>query len=431
MRNHLKRILAVVLTLMLFWPSLPFAESQRSYDYPYENPFRATSTFALLESRYAQRVGTYVELPILPGRKEVPHLEQYRRLGVLYYSQDGAAPLVLVIPGLGGYALDNAPQWLAEHFFERGFHVIVVPSAFNWRFAIAASTTGRPGITRMDALDLLRVMRTTLDYWKREIREPIAEVGLLGYSLGGLQAAFVARAWDPEAMGFSLGRVLLINPPIDLRHAAGELDEFYGMHAVFGPEKARRLENDIAGAARVYVTDHDIEDPGYFENLNKKFEFTPDELKFGIGLLYREVLSNVIFASQQVHDLGILEAPVNPPRFVKRLAEAKRFGFRDYYRQFLLPYTAEDTAEELFDNNSLASIETFIRSNRDLFVMHNQDDILVEDGDLEYLRRVFGHRAIVYPKGGHLGNLWFPENLENIIELFRMRRYENKRAQMQ
>jgi hypothetical protein len=40
------------------------------------------------------------------------------------------------------------------------------------------------------------------------------------------------------------------------------------------------------------------------------------------------------------------------------------------------------------------------------------------DGDVDYLREVFGDRAKIYNKGGHVGNLDYRDNIADIIDFF-------------
>ncbi len=57
--------------------------------------------------------------------------------------------------------------------------------------------------------------------------------------------------------------------------------------------------------------------------------------------------------------------------------------------------------------------------NKNIFVMHNLDDFLASRADLEYLEGVLGDRLKLYPYGGHLGNLWCPQNRRDIVSVFR------------
>jgi hypothetical protein len=46
--------------------------------------------------------------------------------------------------------------------------------------------------------------------------------------------------------------------------------------------------------------------------------------------------------------------------------------------------------------------------------MENQDDFLARPEDIEALRSWLGARLYLYPRGGHLGNLWFGRNAEDL-----------------
>ena len=50
--------------------------------------------------------------------------------------------------------------------------------------------------------------------------------------------------------------------------------------------------------------------------------------------------------------------------------------------------------------------------------MHNADDILLAEGDIDYLRDVFGERAQIYPRGGHSGNMAYIDNVAHMLDFF-------------
>jgi hypothetical protein len=54
-----------------------------------------------------------------------------------------------------------------------------------------------------------------------------------------------------------------------------------------------------------------------------------------------------------------------------------------------------------------------------VYVMHNADDFLVDRKSLEEVKDALGDRLTVYPYGGHLGNLWYAENKESVLRIFR------------
>lgn len=69
--------------------------------------------------------------------------------------------------------------------------------------------------------------------------------------------------------------------------------------------------------------------------------------------------------------------------------------------------------------SSLKSLEQALVKNKNIFLMHNQDDFLVSGEDLDYLDRIFGNRAKIYPYGGHMGNLWYWQNKKDIVSIFK------------
>jgi hypothetical protein len=98
---------------------------------------------------------------------------------------------------------------------------------------------------------------------------------------------------------------------------------------------------------------------------------------------------------------------------------AMRLGFTDYVHSFFYPYyKAQDpslTREGLIEKMSLAGIEQYLRSATKIEVMHNEDDLILEPGEIEFFRRVFGERAKIYPHGGHCGNMDYRDNVAHML----------------
>lgn len=64
-------------------------------------------------------------------------------------------------------------------------------------------------------------------------------------------------------------------------------------------------------------------------------------------------------------------------------------------------------------------MESYLASSAKIGVITNEDDFILAPGELDYLRRVFGSRLKVYPRGGHLGNLEYRDNMAFLIERLR------------
>jgi len=75
--------------------------------------------------------------------------------------------------------------------YKAGYHVITLPSPAHPNFIISASRCHVPGDLAEDAADLYTLMETVWNKAKRDIE--VSDFYLGGYSLGGTQAAFVAK----------------------------------------------------------------------------------------------------------------------------------------------------------------------------------------------------------------------------------------------
>ena len=97
----------------------------------------------------------------------------------------------------------------------------------------------------------------------------------------------------------------------------------------------------------------------------------------------------------------------------------------DYNEKIGLPLwrlqSAEPEAdlESFIKRGSLARILDRLRGNSRVRIMHNADDPLANRKSIEELKNALGDQVTVYPYGGHLGNLWYSENKEHALRLFR------------
>src|SRR2546426_926783 len=135
------------------------------------------------------------------------------------------------------------------------------------------------------------------------------------------------------------------------------------------------------------------------------------------------LLPELVYVTQVIHDQGVLKAPKEQVR--KRLEEAKGFTFKDYSEKIGVPLWRVQTAapdadlDSFTTRGSLASILDQIRGNDKVHIMHNADDFLADRKSVEELKGALGDQVKLYPYGGHLGNLWYPENREYLLGKFR------------
>ena len=276
----------------------------------------------------------------------------------------------------------------------------------------AASSTGVPGRVEDDAADLYRVME--LAYERVKERIDVSEFYLTGYSLGGWQAAFVARL-DEEAQVFDFAKVLMINPPVSLYSSIRILDHMLIDNVPGGTDGLDDYFERIFNAFIQVYKDHEFTNFGEDFLYRAYTTYEPDEegLAALIGLSFRLSSNNMVFTSDVMSQSGYVVPKslelTNSSSLTEYFKVGIRFSFEDYLDELFYPYfKAKDpslTREDLIEEASLERIEDYLVRSPKIGLMTNEDDVILAPGEIDYLREVFGERAQIFPTGGHCGNL--------------------------
>jgi predicted alpha/beta-fold hydrolase len=141
------------------------------------------------------------------------------------------------------------------------------------------------------------------------------------------------------------------------------------------------------------------------------------ELKWLIGQSFRQNLADVVFTGQQVQDRNVLKIHADEYHMNARESEAAGISFVQYLNKLVLPSLGNADTKALFAASSLYSLAGLLKSNSHIFVMENEDDIIIHQGDIDFLKANLGDRLLMYPQGGHIGNLGFPKNLQDFAEI--------------
>ena len=99
-------------------------------------------------------------------------------------------------------------------------------------------------------------------------------------------------------------------------------------------------------------------------------------------------------------------------------------SFFDYFNEYFYPHFQQKkpglTKEDLIAAESLTSIGAYLKTSLKVVVMTNENDFILAPDELAYLKSLFGTRAKIYPRGGHLGNLEFKDNVAYMVDFFAM-----------
>ncbi len=176
----------------------------------------------------------------LPWARPVPAVFWFdRRLRVWFSAQDKPAPLAIVIAGTGGDGNTAKLSILRAVLYGAGYHVLTMPSPTFPGFIVSASSTGVAGDLVQDGRDLYAAIQQIMSHLPRKVR--ITDIDILGYSLGGANAAMV-KSIDAAERKLNIHRALMINPPVSLFSSVGRLDKLYAI----------TLGNGDAGVERFY-----------------------------------------------------------------------------------------------------------------------------------------------------------------------------------
>ena len=338
-----------------------------------------------------------------------------RKLKFTYWLQPKTAPVVYIVPGLGSHRLADNALALAELVYDNGYSAVCLSSPYNHEFMEHASTAAMPAYTPVDAHDL-HVALGEVDRRLNE-RHPgrLGARALMGYSMGGFQSLFVAAAAatnEPALLRFQ--RYVAIDTPVRLMQGISKLDEFYHAPLAWpGEQRTSNIEDTLRKLAL------SRENPAAFGGTNF---LGATESRFLIGLAFRLVLRDIIYSSQRRVDQGVLHEPLRTLRREPVYQEILQYSYADYFEKFAVPYyqtrgvdlTAPDALEKAGDLRSHAGT---LATNSAIRIIVNENDFLLSQENLEWLRKTFGpDRLKVFKQGGHLGNLGQAEVQQSILD---------------
>jgi len=401
------------------------AATVENYGFPITDRFVATVVGTPADYR--------AELPEIPFKqRQITIFPERKTPDVFFYGADllysvalqrDPAPLIFLIAGTGASHNGSKNHNMAKAFYQAGFHVVSISSPTYNNFVIAASANGVVGHAEKDAEDIYRVFEKIWGELKDEI--DVTSFNVTGYSLGGFNAAYVARL-DEERRTFNFEHVLLINPPVSLYNSISLLDRMTE-NIPGGVDNFDKFVDDLLRAyTAVYHESVDAVGDDFLYKAYQALDLKDEQLAALIGTSFRLSSASLVFTSDVMADFGYIK----PKGLVlDRYSDlgvynevASRLGFTDYYHEFFFPYYRAQnpgiTRDEYIAAISLNEIADYLRSASKITVMHNADDIILEPGEIDFFTEVFGDRATIYPVGGHCGNMDYRDNVTHMVAAF-------------
>ena len=407
-------------------------ERVQAYSYPFDDPYVATifGTPDELKAPIPENIPVKTYKLNLHPERDIPGVFWFnKRLHFSFAMQkDKDAPLMVILAGTGANHDSIIVKKLKRVFYGAGFHILALPSPTHPSFIVAGSETSVPGYVDQDVHDLEWALKAALE----EVQEAITPVAinLCGYSLGAFHAAFLAeRDARQKTLGFS--NVIMINPPMSLYSSAMILDRMLEENIPGGLDNVHAFVEEVFEAiSEVYgytpnggnISIRDLLYEAY-----KRRNPPPERLAALIGIAFRISSADMAFTADVMSQSNYVVPRDDLPGITDSLTEFYRvlfkLGFNEYAKGLYLPYYQKQfpdiSIQNLIEDQSLERLAPFLEKASYIYLFHNADDIIMSPGEINYLKNTFGDRAIIYPKGGHCGNIDFHQNVTDMLEVLK------------
>ena len=361
----------------------------------------------------------------MPWARPVPKVLWFdSRLRVWFSAQDKPAPLAIVISGTGGAGDETKMSTLRGALYGAGYHVLALPSPTFTGFIVSTSSTGVAGDLMQDGHDLYAAMQRVIAHLPRHA--PITEIDVLGYSLGGANAAIV-KSIDSTEGKLKIHRAVMLNPPVSLFASIDRLDKLFAQSIGSGDTGLENLYRKIyARLANLYRASDKVQiDDTDLLGAAAAVLRTDADFSAAIALTFRLELVDVFFAGDLYARTGVVIDPKHPPGVEDSLEQIGRTlrtkTFAEYFNKVFAPYYMAhrpgSTPQSLQAENRLDIIATALRDDPDYYAQTNSDDLVLDQSELAWLRTTLGSRIAVYDHGGHLGNLGERRQIADMLDM--------------
>jgi hypothetical protein len=97
-------------------------------------------------------------------------------------------------------------------------------------------------------------------------------------------------------------------------------------------------------------------------------------------------------------------------------------SFRQYFERYVQDQGQPDGSANLTRHVGLKTLESVLRDNPRVKMIHTRDDFLLNDDDRAYLDNTLGDRLTWFSSGAHCGMFHTPEFRHEVLERLNLRR---------
>ena len=416
----LKKILG--LTVILMFSIIGFSEtdiSQIASDYPYkDSAIMATVLGTPANQHYPFKNAKGPKVRKFKTTKKIPEiLRQWSDYDYGVWTQNKKAPLMILISGTGSLYSSGLSLYIANVFYDRGYNVITFSSPTTMPYIVSQSKNRYAGYIKDETEQLYSLIQKAVLQEKNNGMK-IDKIYTGGYSLGGFQSILIHEMDDRNNRKIGIEKSLLLNSPVSILNSTRKLDDFLVKNGIYD---ARSLEKylDTIFSKLMYdksIRIKDIEFSDLKTSLGK-LGLGEKDFEVLIGLMFRFYSANMTFAGEVFsgeNAVGRLSHKKSYKRFdsvTEEFKEGLSVSFDEYSTEILYPYLKKNknpdlSLDDFVNEFDLRHVQSFIdKNNKNIVFITSTDDILLEDEDLDYIKKTFSNRVLI-PFGGHTGVLW-------------------------
>lgn len=322
--------------------------------------------------------------------------------------QGGKAPLVIIVPGMGGKA-EGSNEIMAA-LGSAGYHVVSGDSSFNSAM-VEKGLYGVPGNLENETMFLTRMVDDSVKARGIEF----SKVGAIGKSYGATEALLLSKLSEEKKLPFRVSRVQAHCPPISMRATMDLLDRKH-------KEAMDNIDdnNNLIKLAGDYIMNLPVQQdaPANFNRdragwfLGRAFNYFLANTTYAIFKRYPEIRDRVVPKDvyRGVDEMGKADME-------KSYCEAMSYGnLRDL---MVKPYWEKRgvSMESILDNGDISKILPGVRGSVELVI--TVDDPINEPGAVEALEGIkSGAKMTKLLRGGHCGYLCNEWALAKMLSVF-------------
>lgn len=331
----------------------------------------------------------------------VPSRDDYKFRFILQKGEN-TSPLAIIFPSIGEGIHSSHSVLYAKLFYDAGYSVLILGSAFQWEFAKSMPKDYRPGLPANDADYLKLVLAKAIAKLEKKYDYNFENRVVLGTSYGALTSLFLAEK-ESKNNTLNISKFIAICPPVELVYAMHKVDETTAQWE----KNPNNLKDRVAVAAAKVLQLSQMPD----EKL-KELDYLPfseDEASLITGFVMHQKLSDLIYTIEN-------ENIDDNKEFYKQVHNT---SYKDYAQKYLVGLDYPNIKSLEFDS-SLHSIADYFKTNSNYKIYHSINDYLTNSEQLKKLKLYTGDKSLYLDNGSHLGFVYredFLEELKKEIEM--------------